>query len=236
MLALFISVFVVVMSSCNIFMAHAFSFRRVTPFESFTFLRESPHNSIDFTKLNKASLIILLQKEVELREKEVAFHVELKEAIKKEVAFHVELRHKDVEILKTELGHVNTELLKLQGNLNIRGLIEAFEQKQEFRDIRKQLRKKGTMTIEDKVTNEYKFPSRKDLWDAVLTKTTTLDSLKSCLLSMNDHRIDSIGTRVTDLYNKVSSKVHKPDNSDRVIIRNSALYQQEVCYTNHETL
>ena len=140
------------------------------------------------------------------------------------------LAYKELEakIKYLETSTLNIKYLKLKGNLNVRGIIEEFEQTDLFKQCRQRLTFKVTVT--DEASNsksvENRPPSRKVLWDEVKDKEFT--SFLACIAKSNPERRDTIGERVRDLYSSLSRNVHKHADSDAVLIMKSSLYDHEV--------
>ena len=124
---------------------------------------------------------------------------------------------------------LNTKYLKLKGNLNLRGLIEEYEWSDLFRQCRKRLTYKVTVIDgESKMAHvEFRKPNRKILWDEAM-KEKEYSSLLTCIENSNPDRRDTVGERIRDLYNSVSKEVHKPGNSDAVLISSNQLFDHEV--------
>lgn len=77
-----------------------------------------------------------------------------------------EISQKNREIAASKLLEITTQFYKLKGNLNIRSLIEEYEQTHKFKSVRKALSVKVKVASEEeKETFEVRPPSRKELWD-----------------------------------------------------------------------
>ena len=141
------------------------------------------------------------------------------------------LAYKELEakIKYLETSSLNIKYLKLKGNLNVRGIIEEFEQTDLFKQCRQRLTSKVTVT--DEASNsksvENRPPSRKVLWDEAM-KDKEFTSFLACIAKSNPERRDTIGERVRDLYSSLSRNVHKHADSDAVLIMKSSLYDHEV--------
>jgi hypothetical protein len=160
----------------------------------------------------------MIENQTQLKEKEI----QLKEK-------DVLLIEKGVELKDLKYTVLNTKYLKLKGNLNLRGLIEEYERSDLFRQCRKRLAYKVTVIDEEsKMAHvEFRKPNRKTLWDEAM-KEKEYSSLLTCIENSNPDRRDTVGERVRDLYNSVSKEVHKPGNSDAVLISSNQLFDHEV--------
>ena len=140
-----------------------------------------------------------------------------------------ESKASDAELNHLKLKNANAKYLKLKGNLNVRGLIEEYEQSELFKECRKSLTFK--VTVIDEVTKrtfvEYRAPSRKMLWDEALTDRE-LSKLLACIEKSNPERRDTVGERIRDLYSSVSKEVHKSGDYDAISILSDRLYDHEV--------
>jgi len=141
----------------------------------------------------------------------------------------IKAQNEILRFMDDKLSSSNAKYLKIKGNLNIRGLVEEFEQMDIFKMCRKRMTTKVTVT--DKTTNkssvESRFPSRQDLWNKVL-KEAQFASLLTCIEELSSERRDSVGDRVKDLYNStVSKSVHKPGDFDSIVIMKNALMDHE---------
>ena len=135
-----------------------------------------------------------------------------------------------VESSTLKLSIANGKYLKLKGNLNIRGLVEEFEQSHElFKECRKSLSTKCTVTDEASGNKfvELRAPSRKALWDEAM-KDKEFSGLLACIAKLNPERRDTIGERIRDLYTSVSKDVHKHDRDDVISIQRNKLFDHEV--------
>jgi len=138
-------------------------------------------------------------------------------------------------LLRYELATANAKLLKMTGNLSIRGLIEAFEGQLEFKEARKQLQTKVTITKADgSLTTEIRQPSRKVLWTEVLKKSR-FSKLLQCVNEIEEGRtqitVDSIALMINSLYQTASKNVHKyldDDDEPVITIRRGANFSFEV--------
>jgi hypothetical protein len=113
--------------------------------------------------------------------------------------------------------------------LNVRGLIEEFEQSELFKQCRKKLTVKVTVTDEasKRTFVESRAPNRKMLWDEALTDRE-LSKLLACIEKSNSDRRDTVGERIRDLYSSVSKEVHKSGDNDAISILSDRLYDHEV--------
>eukprot|EP01036_Dinobryon_divergens_P038560 gene38560-50640_t len=140
-----------------------------------------------------------------------------------------ESKASDAELNHLKLKNTNAKYLKLKGNLNVRGLIEEYEQSELFKECQKKLTFK--VTVIDEVTKrtfvEYRAPSRKMLWDEALTDRE-LSKLLACIEKSNPERRDTVGERIRDLYSSVSKEVHKSGDNDAISILSDRLYDHEV--------
>jgi hypothetical protein len=134
-----------------------------------------------------------------------------------------------VESSTLKLSIANGKYLKLKGNLNIRGLVEEFEQSDLFKECRKSLSTKWTVTDEASGNTfvELRAPSRKALWDEAM-KDKEFSGLLACIAKSNPERRDTIGERIRDLYTSVSKDVHKHDQDDVISIQRNKLFDHEV--------
>ena len=135
----------------------------------------------------------------------------------------------DAELNHLKLKNANAKYLKLKGNLNVRGLIEEYEQSELFKECQKKLTFK--VTVIDEVTKrtfvEYRAPNRKMLWDEALTDGE-LSKLLACIEKSNPERRDTVGERIRDLYSSVSKEVHKSGDNDAISILSNRLFDHEV--------
>jgi len=119
------------------------------------------------------------------------------------------------EIYGMKLIDANTKYLKARGSLDLRGLIEAFENLEEFKVIKKTLN------------------GRINIWNEVEKKlingncSAYIKDLVICL-SSTEKRYESLGVRISNLYNTLSRSIHKPDIEDTIVIRKSQFFPQEV--------
>eukprot|EP01036_Dinobryon_divergens_P035517 gene35517-46040_t len=134
-----------------------------------------------------------------------------------------------VESSTLKLSIANGKYLKLKGNLNIRGLVEEFEQSDLFKECRKRLSVKFNVTDEasEKTVVELRAPSRKALWDEAM-KDKEFSGLLACIAKSNPERRDTIGERIRDLYFSVSKDVHKHGQDDVISIQRNKLFDHEV--------
>lgn len=141
-----------------------------------------------------------------------------------------QLIEKDTQLNDLKYRILNTKYMKLKGNLNVRGLIEDYEQSDLFKQCRKSLMVKFTVIDEasKKTYVENRTPSRKVLWDEAL-KDREYSSLLACIENSNPDRRDTVGERIRDLYLSVSKGVHKPgDSDDAILILKNRLFEHEV--------
>eukprot|EP01035_Chromulina_nebulosa_P062668 gene62668-85700_t len=101
----------------------------------------------------------------------------------------------DAELNHLKLKNANARYLKLKGNLNVRGLIEEYEQSDLFKECRKKLTAKVIVpSVTDEVSKrtfvEYRAPNRKMLWDEALTDGE-LSKLLACIEKSNPERRDT---------------------------------------------
>jgi hypothetical protein len=144
-------------------------------------------------------------------------------------ASKLELAASKLEFAASKLVEITTQHYKLKGNLNIRALIEEYEQTHKFKSVRKALSVKVKVSSEEKKeTFEVRPPSRKELWDKC-TEEFEFEKLRECLEDSNTLRRDSIGERVSALYNSVSGDVHRlDDDDDAILIRRTKLFDHQV--------
>lgn len=140
-----------------------------------------------------------------------------------------ESKASDAELNHLKLKNANANYLKLKGNLNVRGLIEEYEQSELFKECRKKLTFKVNVTdeVSKRTFLEYRAPSRKMLWDEALTDRE-LSKLLACIEKSNPDRRDTVGERIRDLYSSVSKEVHKSGDNDAISILSDRLYDHEV--------
>ena len=119
-----------------------------------------------------------------------------------------------------ELTSIHTKYMKLKGNLNVRGIIEAIENSDEFFRI---IDENALLAPHAK-----KKLTRQEKWDMYVARSAKGSQITKCVGTTTSKRRESIGTQIKDLYNAVSKDVHKPDDSDVVWIRRGALYDYQV--------
>jgi hypothetical protein len=123
-----------------------------------------------------------------------------------------------------EVATVNTKYLRLKGNLNVRCLIEEFEQSDIFKQTRKSMSILPPMGDSSK---RPKPPSRQQLWNEAM-KDNHFKILLACIMESSPERWDTVGERVRDLYATVSKGVHKHDDTEEILIQHKYLYDYEV--------
>ena len=145
------------------------------------------------------------------------------------LAAEAQLKAKDDQINNFKISTLTAKYMKLKGNLNVRGLIEEFEQSELFKQCRKRLTVKVTVTDEEskKTSVEYRTPSRKVLWDVALQEREYA-SLLACIENSNPERRDTVGERIRDLYSSASKIIHKPGDNDAILILKNRLFDHEV--------
>ena len=114
--------------------------------------------------------------------------------------------------------------------MNVRGIIEEIEQSELFKQCRKKLTVKVTVTDEasKRTFVESRAPNRKILWDEAL-RDGELSKLLVCIEKSNPERRDTVGERIRDLYSSLSKEEHKPgDNDDYISILSNRLFDHEV--------
>lgn len=141
----------------------------------------------------------------------------------------VESKASDAALNHFKLQEANKKYLKLKGNLNVRGLIEEFEQSELFKQCRKKLTVKVTVTDEasKRTFVESRAPNRKMLWDEAL-RDGELSKLLACIEESNPERRDTVGERIRDLYSSLSKEVHKYADDDYISILSNRLFDHEV--------
>ena len=176
------------------------------------------YDEFEIRKMSKTGIMLFFKNQIQLKENQI----QLKEK-------DVLLIEKGVELKDLKYTVLNTKYLKLKGNLNLRGLIEEYEQSDLFRQCRKRLTYKVTVIDgESKMAHvEFRKPNRKILWDEAM-KEKEYSSLLTCIENSNPDRRDTVGERIRDLYNSVSKEVHKPGNNDAVLISSNQLFDHEV--------
>jgi hypothetical protein len=173
--------------------------------------------------------------EIQLRAFEEKTEIQLRAFEEKTAIYKNQIADKDTLIAAKDtltdlkLSIANSKYLKLKGNLNVRGLIEEFEQSDPFQQCRKMLAVRVSVMDQasNKTTVENRQPSRMALWNEVL-KDSKYSSLLACIANANPDRRDTVGERIRDLYTSVSKGVHKPGESDVVLILKSGLYDHQV--------
>ena len=201
------------------------------------------YDEFEIRKMNKTGIMLFFKNQIQLKESQIQLkesQIQLKEKlIENQIQLkekEIQLKEKDVlliekgvELKDLKYTVLNTKYLKLKGNLNLRGLIEEYERSDLFRQCRKRLAYKVTVIDEEsKMAHvEFRKPNRKTLWDEAM-KEKEYSSLLTCIENSNPDRRDTVGERVRDLYNSVSKEVHKPGNSDAVLISSNQLFDHEV--------
>lgn len=139
-----------------------------------------------------------------------------------------QLREKENQLNNLKICMLNVKYMTLKGNLNVRGLIEEFEQSDLFKQCRKRLTTVKFTVIDEASNNtsvDYVSPSRKVLWDEAL-KDRNYASLLACIQnSISDRRDETVGERIRVLYSKVSKE---PGESDFILIYKNKLFDHEV--------
>jgi hypothetical protein len=168
------------------------------------------------------SQIQLFQQLIESKDFSSAQLVENKERLVESKASEAALNH-------FKLKDANKKNLKLKGNLNVRGLIEEFEQSELFKQCRKKLTVEVTATDEasKRTFVESRAPNRKMLWDEAL-RDGELSKLLACIEKSNPERRDTVGERIRDLYSSLSKEVHKFGDDDYISILSNRLFDHEV--------
>ena len=85
--------------------------------------------------------------------------------------------------------------------------------------------------IEDHLLLNYhssKKMSRKDKWNVFLTECDSATEIVKCINVSVKGRPIRASAMITDLYSAISKDIHKPDDSDVVLIRQSLLYKNQV--------
>jgi len=115
---------------------------------------------------------------------------------------------KDIENACNLLKLANTEVLKLSGNLSVRGMIEKIE-----------------LQLSDKRRRDGKHASRKAVWNEILENNEGIKQavIKSCTGRNLPCRIDSAVEAIVQIYQKVSDEIHNA-GCDEIIIRRSMFH------------
>mmetsp|Transcript_14616 Transcript_14616/g.13231 ORF Transcript_14616/g.13231 Transcript_14616/m.13231 type:complete len:234 (-) Transcript_14616:237-938(-) len=170
-------------------------------------------------KLPKSSLLIIFRSNEKLLRESLRKEEEKFKLGEDKIKLVESLSKITIDSYVSKLAIANTKLLKMQGNLTLRRLIEAYENTPSFKVIRSEIKGKK---------------SRQALWTAVLDRDfedfKTRMTINSGIRSTNKISNNDIASQIKDLYNKlkVSNFIHKPDDGDVVIIRKSQLYANEV--------
>jgi len=175
------------------------------------------------------SQIQLYQQLIESKDFSSAQLVESKERLVESTERLVESKASDAALNHFKLKDANKKYLKLKGNLNVRGLIEEFEQSELFKQCRKKLTVKVTVTDEasKRTFVESRAPNRKMLWDEAL-RDGELSKLLACIEKSNPERRDTVGERIRDLYSSLSKEVHKYADDDYISLLSNRLFDHEV--------
>ena len=173
-------------------------------------------------KMNKIGIIFYFKSQIELYDR----LLEVKDRLLESKDFSTAQM---VESSTLKLSIANGNYLKLKGNLNLRGLLEEFEQSELFKQCRKRLSAKFNVSDEasGKMFVEFRAPSRKALWDEAM-KDKELSGLLNCIAKSNPERRDTIGERIRDLYSSVSKDVHKHGQDEVISIQRNKLFDHEV--------
>ena len=188
-------------------------------------LADDGYDESEIQKMSKKGIMSFfknyLAMESQLREKENQLRNQLREK-------ENQLREKENQLNNLKICMLNVKYMTLKGNLNVRGLIEEFEQSDLFKQCRKRLTTVKFTVIDEASNNtsvDYVSPSRKVLWDEAL-KDRNYASLLACIQnSSSDRRDESVGERIRDMYSKVSKE---PGESDFILIYRNKLFDHEV--------
>mmetsp|Transcript_21024 Transcript_21024/g.28913 ORF Transcript_21024/g.28913 Transcript_21024/m.28913 type:complete len:245 (+) Transcript_21024:45-779(+) len=188
-------------------------------------------NNEELMKYPKKALITI----IEGRERELLGKDKLLEGKDKLLEEKDKVIEEKVTALNVLLKMANSRYLKLKGNLSCRGIIETLEQSDEYRKARNDLvrgaRDKTPTQEQDGIilpTVTPPPPTRQQIWDKVFENGDWI-KLGDCIKASDPLRTESLGKRMSLLYNKVSSGIHKPDDDEEVvIIRRSKLFDHEV--------
>jgi hypothetical protein len=137
------------------------------------------------------------------------------------------MHHKEKELcmeknrsLRLQLMTANENLLRIRGNLNLRGLIEEYENQTLFRQTRRRLKEKNKSD-----------PSRQQIWNEILSSDDPMEvrfmDLQKCLEGIGEL---AAGARVIcDIYNQISRSIHKTDFMvEKLVLQTSSLYGNQV--------
>ena len=122
--------------------------------------------------------------------------------------------------LRLQLMTANENLLRIRGNLNLRGLIEEYENQPLFRQTRRSLKIKNKSD-----------PSRQQIWNEILSSDDPTEvrfiDLQKCLEGIGEL---ATGARVIcDIYNQISRSIHKADFMvEKLVLQTSSLYGNQV--------
>jgi len=172
-------------------------------------------NDDEISKMTKKGIIFHFKSQIQL-------YQQLIESKDFNIASDAALNH-------FKLKEANKKYLKLKGNLNVRGLLEEFEQSELFKQCRKKLTVKVTVTDEasKRTFVESRAPNRKMLWDEAL-RDGELSKLLACIEESNPERRDTVGERIRDLYSSLSKEVHKYADDDYISVLSNRLFDHEV--------
>ena len=133
------------------------------------------------------------------------------------------MHHKEKELcveknrsLRLQLMTANENLLWIRGNLNLRGLIEEYENQTLFRQTRRRLKEKNKSD-----------PSRQQIWNEILSR---YDPMEVRFMDSGRHWWVGCSARVIcDIYNQISRSIHKADFMvEKLVLQTSSLYGNQV--------
>jgi hypothetical protein len=188
---------------------------------TYTSSLRSKMSSLDddaLSKMNKIGIIFYFKSQIELYNKLLESKDQLLESKDFSTA-------QMVESSTLKLSIANGKYLKLKGNLNIRGLVEEFEQSDLFKECRKSLSTKWTVTDEASGNTfvELRAPSRKALWDEAM-KDKEFSGLLACIAKSNPERRDTVGERIRDLYSSLSRRNFSARSISFCFSRSNAIF------------
>jgi len=201
----------------------------------------------ELMKYSKKALITIIEekdREIEGKDKvieEKDMVIEEKDKVIEEKVIALNAKDRETQLIEDNLNVLlkmaNSRYLKLKGNLSCRGIIETLEQQDEYREARNDLvrdaRNKTTSTHNKKdgiipPTVTPHSPTRQQIWDKVF-ENGNWKKLGEYIKASDPLRTESLGQRISLLYNKVPSSIHKPDDDEEVVvIRRSKLFEHEV--------
>ena len=125
-------------------------------------------------------------------------------------------------LLRMQLMTANENLLRIKGNLSLRGLIEEYELQHFFRKTRRLLASRNNA-----------IASREQIWREILLNDEPDDvkfmELQKYLKDIG--ALDSSPRVICDIYNQASKGIHKPDYMvETLVLLTSSLYANQVEY------